>query len=151
MAKFIYKMQSILNIKEKLKEQARNEFAAARLNLDAENDALAALVSRKDEYEEKGRQMRLSAINVRDIADNKYALERMDDYIRLQKQRVEKAERELERARQRLTEAMQEAEIQQKLKEKAFEEFKKEINAQESKEVDELTSYTYGQRAMKEA
>jgi len=36
--------------------------------------------------------------------------------------------------------------VQEKLREKAFETFIKEENARESKEVDELTSYTYGQK-----
>ncbi len=34
----------------------------------------------------------------------------------------------------------------EKLKEKAFEEFLMEEKRQESKEIDQLTSYTYGQR-----
>ena len=41
---------------------------------------------------------------------------------------------------------MQERKTHEKLSEEAFEDFKKEIGAQESKEVDELTSYTYGMR-----
>ena len=38
MAKFIYRMQSILDIKQKLEEQAKNEFAKARLQLTLEED-----------------------------------------------------------------------------------------------------------------
>ena len=34
----------------------------------------------------------------------------------------------------------------EQLREAAFEEFKKELAKEESKEVDELVSYTYGQR-----
>lgn len=146
MAKFKYRMQNILNIKEKLETQAKNEFAEARLRLDDEIEKLNGLESRKAAYEEEGRAMRLSAINVRDLNDNKYALERMDELIALQKHQVERAQRILETARDKLTTAMQETQIQNKLREKAFEEFKKELNAQESKEVDELTSYIYGQR-----
>ena len=36
--------------------------------------------------------------------------------------------------------------MHEKLKEKAFEQFMKDENAAEGKAVDELTSYTYGQR-----
>ena len=43
--------------------------------------------------------------------------------------------------------AMQESKTQEKLKEKAFEEFIHEENAREAKEVDELTSYTHGRKA----
>lgn len=146
MAKFKYRMQSILNIKEKLEDQAKNDFSRARLHLDEEMDKLQALIQRKEDYVEEGRRMRADAINIRDLVSNDYAIEKMDEYILRQQEMVKRAERELENARLKLTEAMQETKIQNKLKEKAFEDFKKELNAAESKEVDELTSYTYGQK-----
>ena len=125
MAKFKYRMQSILNIKEKLEEQAKNEFAQARLRLTEEEEKLEALYLRKASYEEEGRALRMSAINILDLNENKNALERMDEYIARQKVEVNKANAFLENARVKLTEAMQESQIQNKLKEKAFEEFKK--------------------------
>ena len=42
---------------------------------------------------------------------------------------------------------MQESKTQEKLREKAFEQFVKEENKRESKEIDELVSYTYGRKA----
>ena len=39
---------------------------------------------------------------------------------------------------------MQERKTQEKLKENAFEEFKHELGSEESKEVDELVSYRFG-------
>ena len=146
MAKFKYRMQSILNIKEKLEEQAKNEFAAARRRLDDEEEKLENLKKRKAEYEEEGRRLRMSALNILDLNDNKNAMDTMDEYISLQQIEVNRAEAFLEEARVKLTEAMKETKIQNRLREKAFEEFKKEINAQEAKEIDELTSYTYGQK-----
>lgn len=41
---------------------------------------------------------------------------------------------------------MKERKTQETLREKAFEEFMQEENRQESKTVDELTSYTYGRK-----
>lgn len=146
MAKFIYRMQNILNIKEKLETQAKNEFAEATARLNEEIEKLESLNKRKEGYEEEGRRMRLSAINVRDLNDNKYAVERMDELIANQEHQVERATRILDTAREKLKQAMQETKIQNILREKAFEEFKKELSAEESKEVDELTSYTYGQK-----
>lgn len=146
MAKFKYRMQNILNIKEKLEEQAKNEFAAARRRLDDEEEKLEELKQRKAGYEEEGRRLRMSALNILDLTDNKNAIDTMDEYIVLQQIEVNKAAALLEEARIKLTEAMKEAKIHNRLREKAFEEFKKEINAQESKEIDELTSYTYGQK-----
>jgi flagellar FliJ protein len=70
----------------------------------------------------------------------------MDDYIAFQQIQVSKAEAKLEEERQKLQEAVQERKIQEKLRENAFEVFIREENARESKEVDELVSYTYGQK-----
>ncbi|MBQ9928077.1 MAG: flagellar export protein FliJ [Lachnospiraceae bacterium] len=146
MAKFVYRMQSILNIKEKLEEQARMEFAQANANLAAEEEKLEKLKERRFFYEEQGRKLRESSLNVMDLMENRDAIERMKEFIETQKIAVRKAEDEVEFARVKLTEAMQETKTQHKLKEKAFEEFIREENAREAKEIDELTSYVYGQK-----
>lgn len=146
MSKFIYRMQSILNLKYKMEEQAKMEFAAARMRLDEEEEKLSSLFGRKASYEEEGRRLREHNLNVQDIMDNKNAILQMNDYIENQKIEVHRAEDELERKRRKLQEVIQERKVQEKLREKAFEEFIKEENSAESKEVDELTSYTYGQR-----
>ena len=146
MAKFIYRMQSVLDIKQKLEEQAKNEFAKARLQLTLEEDKLQKLKERKDAYVEEGRKLQESGLNVRDILENRDAIENMKRLITAQQRAVEKAEKVLEEAREKLTEAMKESKTHEKLKEKAFESFMKEENARESKEIDELVSYTYGQK-----
>ncbi len=146
MAKFIYRMQNILNLKLKLEEQQKMEFAAARKRLDEEEDKLHLLFRRKEGYEEEGRRLREDNLNVQNILDNRNALLQMDDYIAFQRIQVSKAEAKLEEERQKLQEAVQERKIQEKLRENAFEVFIREENARESKEVDELVSYTYGQK-----
>lgn len=146
MAKFVYRMQSILTIKEKMESQAKNEFARARMHLNEEEEKLEALKDRKEAYEQEGRELQKNSLSVRDILDNRNAIERMKDFIEIQKKAVATAQAQLEEARQKLQNAMQESKTQERLKEKAFEEFMKEENARESKEIDELVSYTYGQR-----
>lgn len=146
MSKFIYKMQSILNLKYKLEDQAKMEFAAARRRLDEEEERLERLKERKLSYEEEGRSLREDNLNVQDIMDNRHAILQMEEFIEYQKIRVKEAETDLERERRKLQEVMQERQVQEKLREKAFETFVREENAQESKEVDELVSYTYGQK-----
>ncbi|MDE6890768.1 MAG: flagellar export protein FliJ [Lachnospiraceae bacterium] len=144
MARFIYRMQSILNIKEKMEEQARMEFAAARMRLDEEELKLQALIERKEGYEEQGRALRQDALKVMDIMENRDAIGVIDEFIMNQREQIRIAERALEDARMKLQLAMQESKTQEKLREKAFEEFMREENAREAKEVDELVSYTHG-------
>lgn len=146
MARFRYSMQSVLNIKVKMETLAKQKFAAARYALDAEEEKLAVLFGRKADYEQKAHSLLKGTLNVRDIEDNKNAILMMDQYIAAQKKEVKKAEDRLELARAELAEVMKERKMHETLREKAFEEFLQEENRQEGKSVDELTSYTYGQK-----
>ena len=57
---------------------------------------------------------------------------------------------ELSSAREKLNEAMKERKTYEKLKENAFEDFKKELNAEEQKEINELVSFRFGREAGRE-
>lgn len=146
MARFHYSMQSILNIKLKMESQAKQEFSAARANLDKENECLAALVHRKEAYEREAADLLSGILNVKAIEENKMAVLCMEDYISKQQLKVDQAEQLLEEARERLTQVMVERKTHETLREKAFEQFLQEEKKNEGKEVDELTSYTYGQK-----
>ncbi len=146
MARFRYSMQSILNIKLKMETQAKQEFSAARIALDEEEERLQALYDRKSGYEEAGKKLLSGALKLREINENKMAIRCMEDYIEKQRINVDMAEKKLERAREKLAEVRMERKTHETLKEKAFEAFLMEEKRQESKEIDQLTSYTYGQR-----
>ena len=103
MAKFVYRMQNILDIKNKLEVQARNSYAAARMKLSQEEEKLDRMFEQK-----------VASLN-------------------------------LEAAQKRLGEVMKERKIQEKLREKAYEEFLQELNDQEKKEIDELVSFRFEQ------
>ncbi len=85
-------------------------------------------------------------LDLRAIEENREAIRCMEVFIVQQQGNVEAAERNLEKVREKLAEVMMERKTHEKLKEKAFEEFLMEEKRQESKEIDQLTSYTYGQR-----
>ena len=146
MAKFVYRMQSILKIKIQMESQAKMELGRAQRKLLEEEERLQKLYERKEAYLEEGREIRLNSLKVQSLRDNEYAVARMEEYIEAQKENIRRAEELVEEARQKLQEIMQERKMQEKLREKAFEQFMAEENAKESKEIDELTSYTYGQR-----
>ncbi len=146
MAKFVYRMQSILNIKEKMEEQAKLAFAAARQQLTTEEERLQRLIQRRIQYLAEGAILRQQVLDPLKLQENRAALEYIREAIIDQRIRVRKAEEALERARQILQEYMIERKTHEQLKEAAFEEFKEELVREESKEVDELVSYTYGQK-----
>lgn len=150
MAKFTYRMQSLLNIQYQLENQAKMELGRAQMKLMEEEDKLNELFDRKEAYLEEGRRMRSDAVHVDELRDNRNAVLIMDEMIEAQKMQVALAEKEVEAARLKLQEIMQERKMHEKLKEKAFEQFRMEENAAEGKAVDELTSYVYGQRGKEE-
>lgn len=147
MAKFVYRMQSILDVKLKMEEQAKQAFAAAKIKVDEEQAKLEQLQTRKTGYEQRARELLLQKLDFLEIEANHNAIDRMDEFIALQRQHVKQAEEQLEEAQEALTQVRMERKAQEVLKEKAFEEFKQELNRAESKEIDELTSYTHGRRA----
>ena len=144
MAKFIYRMQNILDIKLKMEDQAKASFAEANKELLNEEEKLEGLIRRREEYELEGQRLRLETMDVIKLKDNSRALQVMKDMIKAQEMVVSIARDKVELARRKLQVAMQERKTQEKLKENAFEEFKHELGSEESKEVDELVSYRFG-------
>ncbi|MCI5621802.1 MAG: flagellar export protein FliJ [Lachnospiraceae bacterium] len=144
MAKFVYRMQNILDIKEKLENQAAIAYSQANQRLQEENNKLMQLLSRKNSYEKQARELVQNQIDVVEIQHCRKAIESMKVLIRRQMLEVQVAEKNAEAARRHLAELMKDRKTHEKLKENAFEEFKRELNAEDNKLVDELVSYTYG-------
>ena len=123
------------------------ELGRAQMRLTQEEEKLQGLIDRKTAYLEEGRRLRSSRLHIMDLKDNRNAMLIMDEKIDDQREQVKFAEKHVEEARNRLQEVMKERKMHEKLREKAFVEFVREENAAEHKAVDELTSYTYGQRS----
>lgn len=150
MSKFIYRMQNILNIKYKLEDQAKTEFMTANQILREEEEKLESLTKRKAGYEEEVRQLLQKNLQVERIKENQEAIVRMREFITEQMAVVKEAQYQVELKAEKLTELRQERKAQEKLKDRAFENFLQEENARESKEIDELVSFTYGRRQREE-
>ncbi|MCR5053934.1 MAG: flagellar export protein FliJ [Lachnospiraceae bacterium] len=144
MAKFRYKMQNILNVKEKLEDQAKNEFSLAVAERNEEQEKLEKLLIKQSGYEARLKELSLGALDFHEIRTCKEAINTMKRLIRDQMIRLSKAERKVELQRQKLNLAQQERKTHDKLKEKAFEVFLDELNKEEMKQIDELTSFKYG-------
>lgn len=143
MAKFVYRMQSILDIKLKMEEQAKAAYGIANKKLTEEQDKLRAIIERRTAYEREAKELVSGIIDVRKIRENKQAIDVMKSQQRAQMMNVHIAEKNVEAARKRLNEVMTERKAHEKLKEHKFEEFKQEIQYAESKEIDELVSYSF--------
>lgn len=143
MAKFMYSMQNILEIKMKLETQAKNEFSIANRKYQTEKDRLDELVLKRVGYETRLKESLCGELNIRDINNLKKDINSIKSAIRTQLSNVKKAEDELEIKRYALNELMKERKTHEKLREKKFDEFQKEERDNESKEIDQLVSFTY--------
>jgi flagellar FliJ protein len=140
MAKFSYKMQNILDVKYKLETQAKTAFSMAASRLNQEEEKLEGLHQRRRAYESHAKELVADKLDFREIKVNRIAIETVKGAIQNQVVAVHVAQRNLENARIRV---MTERKTHEILKEKAFDEFKKELEKEESKAVDELVSFTH--------
>ena len=143
MAGFVYRMQNILDVKYKLEEQKKQEYAQIQGRLNDAEAYLRDLEQRLEQDIDNLREATSGRLKLLEIESCKNAITFRRDQIDRQQRVVMSLRGEVERARIRLNEAMQDRKMHEKLKENQFEEFKQEMNRQESKEIDQLVSYTY--------
>ena len=143
MAKFRFKLQSILDIKLKLESQAKIGYGQANAKLRKEEAALQMLITQRSTYEKRAVELVSGNISIRDIKENRQSIDIMKSKIRAQMMVVHAAEKQVEAARLKLNEMMMERKTFEKLREHAFEEFKQEVAYEENQAVNELVSYTY--------
>ena len=146
MAKFRYRMQNILDIKMKLESQAKIAYGIANQKYNEEQKKLQEILLRRASYEKILKESMIGTIDVRQVSHARADVNAMKSIMRRQMIEVHKAEKIMEDARKNLNEVMMERKAHEKLKEKAFEQFKEELKAEESKEIDQLVSYTYNDR-----
>lgn len=150
MARFNYRMQSVLNIKQKTEGQVKMEFAAAQSELNKQLDILDEYIRRKENYLLEAEELRnAESLKLQDILDNQYATAQMDVMIASQTKVVKEYEQRVERVRVRLTRAIQERKMQETLRDRAYAEYLEEEKQEEAKENDQRTSFTYVQRGDK--
>ncbi|MFR2011469.1 MAG: flagellar export protein FliJ [Christensenellales bacterium] len=143
MAKFIFKMESILSVKEKLEEQAKAEYSIEIMKLRQEEEKLDELEKRKNAYQTRLYEAVMDTLNISEIKILEDSVENIKYNIKLQLIVIANQQKNVDRAREKLDNAMKERKTYEKLKEKAFEEFKEQINAEEQKEINELVSFRF--------
>lgn len=150
MAKFVYKMQNILDIKYKLEDQAKGAYTQAKEIYDEQTMILKQLMELKESFENELKICMNSKLNILKIKQFKNAIDNTADRINLQKKEVIKAYKRLNAARETLNKLMIERKTHEKLRENEFEEFMKEMSSQEMKETDELVSFRFNDQELEE-
>ncbi len=143
MAKFIFGMQGLLNIKAKLEEQSQVEYGKALSSLEEEKEKLNDLYNKKEVNLESFRQSIVTGVKPSYLKSINDFIAVLDKKIETQIENIEKAEVFVEEKRQNLLSCMKDRKALEALKDKAKEEFFKEELKNEQKIIDEIVSYKY--------
>jgi len=146
MPRFQFRLQQYLGIKEQIESQKEIEYAKALRVVEEEKQKLADFTKRKDDAVENLRKSVLKSISPFEIRRYNNNIERLKHQINVQKERVAAAEAFAEQKRQELVQAMKERKALEIVKENAREEFLKEVDSAERKQVDELVSFKYSEK-----
>jgi len=143
MQKFGFRLESVLNLKSQLEDNAKNSLARATIELESQKACMEGLKNINDgsinslnAEVDKG----IPVFRIRNY--NSYFL-LLKNKIKDQKEHVNIAEHAVDINREGLIKAMQERKILEKLREKKYQEYIKEQNKSEQLLIDELNSFKY--------
>ena len=106
MAKFVYRMQNILELKQKMETQEKMAFAIANAKVQEEQQKLQDLLVRRAEYEAQLKDAYEGDLDLRGIQQMKHGIETMKVMIRDQMFAIRRAQKELDVVRMRLDAVM---------------------------------------------
>lgn len=143
MARFQFRLQRYLSVKEQIEAQKEIEYAAALRAVEEEKEKLRALEDSREGAVQGLRKSVSTRIMPIEIKRYNNTIERLKQMIAVQLGRLASAREFAERKRLELVEAMKERKAIEKVRENAFEEYLKEEDRAARLLTDELTSYKY--------
>lgn len=141
---FKFKLQIVLDVKEKREEEEKEKLAKL-FKLKADEEAVLAKLEREkfDTLEELKEKQKTGGINVEKIKMYHAHLKKLDHRITNQKLRLTEIDIAIDKQREALLEATKEKKTFEKLKEKHYDEWLKELDAEERKFIDELATIRF--------
>lgn len=141
MRRFTFRLQSVLNIKEKKLEDERLKLAEIISTLEAQKDIFLELNDKKENLEkELALALESSNLDIQIIVSEKNYLQRIEQDIKTQFEIIKKTQIELEEQQIAVNEAYKEVKVLEKLKEKQYKNFLFEYEQNQIKELDDITN-----------
>jgi flagellar FliJ protein len=150
MAKFRFKLQAVLNIKEQTEDNLKNELGKALRKLEKEKEILKGIENERDKYIERFNVQSGKGIVVEKLKEYTIYISHLRNRMERQKDNINLAHKNVDNYREQLVKVVQERKILEKLKEKKYQEFLKEQLMEEQKLADEMVSYKYFNRLVEE-
>ncbi len=142
--RFKFRLQSVLNLKEKKLEDERMALAQILRVLEDQKDTLLSLNDKKEQIEKSfDNANKEVALDIQNIVNTRNYLEKISNEIKTQFEIIKKTQIEFDEQTQKVNEAYKELKVLEKLKEKQYEEFLKEFRQNETKELDDIVISRY--------
>lgn len=141
MKKFVFSLNALYEVKKTQKDRLQTEFAAAealhKAAVERKTGLEKTLDDRKEEYERKAS----AGMTVSDLKGYAVYFEEMQDRIKAAGKEVDKTLREVNLKRNELVSIFKEIKVLEKLYEKQYAEYLKELEKSESKAVEDIVSF----------
>lgn len=140
MRRFNFRLQSILNLKEKKLEDERLKLAGIISVLESQKDILLEMNEKKEYLEAQLENITNSQVlDIQNVVGYKNFLNRTTQDIKMQFEIIKKTQFELEEQQLKVNEAYREVKVLEKLKEKQYKNFLFEYEQTQIKEIDDIT------------
>lgn len=141
MRRFTFKLQSILNIRERKLEDERHRLAEIIAKLEEQKDILLEMNEKKESLEkELNNALDNQVLDIQFTISAKNYLKQMSDDIKMQFEIIKRTQNELNEQKIVVAAAYKEVKILEKLKEKQYKNFMFEYEQNQIKEMDDITS-----------
>lgn len=146
MSGFKFRLQQVLELREMEEKQVAARLAEAECAADDARVAQQALETIRQGGSQSLRDAHANESTIGQLKTMGYVIEQMNHHITDAQSRVESAEQVVTKARTDLTSALQARRVLSRLRERHFESWRLEDNAQEARQMDELALSRFTRR-----
>lgn len=143
MAKFKFKLQSFLGVKQKIEDQKKNEYGKALNVLKQEEQKKIELLNQHSNTLNEMRNKISKGIKPTQLQQYNNFIAYTLEQIQLQETVIQKAKAMAENKRQELVDAMKSRKMLETLKDHEYEDYLKEEKKAEQKILDEIASFRH--------
>jgi len=142
--KYSFRLQPVLDIREKTLEDKRLEMAQVIQLLNEQQDGLGKLLAKQDAYKEELESLSLEDdLNVFSLANFKNYMVNLQTQIKQQEANIENTKKALRVKQDAVNEALKDVKVLEKLKEKQSQKFYRDIEMKEANEIDDISTARY--------
>lgn len=140
MKKFQFNLDSVLGYRQQVLDGLQNEYAQAMEKVHRQEARKAAAEARYSQLNQKFREEAAVGISVADALSYEGGLRQLEKEIARETQVLEEYRRAAEEKRQQMMQAHIDTTVLERLKEKKFQEYQKDVQKSDERFIDELVS-----------